>query len=475
MYDKIIEAGIIILLIYTPLAFGGVLQGSVALMEILVGLLLLVWLAKLFSRRRHFSYKPGIDAEHYHLRLISPSFLLPLCFLIALVVFQLIPLPGFLLRIVSPSSYQLYAEASGNLHIDLPGFLPLSVCVHATETELFKLLTYVCVFLLCVNNIRSPQQVKHIVYVIIAVGLFESLYGLLEYFSGRHQIFFYKKTSSLTVSGTFVNKNHFAGYLEMVIPLTFSLLFIRLEERSQTGSKKILRIFDDKYMKVALVGFLLAIMMIALLLSGSRGGVVSFAGGMLCLMTLAYNRHVLRKRVLIILLLVLIALGLAVSLGHELITTRLQTLTNLEAEISFQLRREIWKDTLSMFHDFPIFGAGLGTFSRIYPQYQSFPSDLRVEYTENDYLQLLAETGVLGGILVGCIIALFFYTTLKAWKHRQARWSIVFTAGGISALAGMLLHSFIDFNLHMPSNAFLFTVIAALSSVASHSQRRTPK
>ena len=233
---------------------------------------------------------------------------------------QIIPLPGFLLRMISPSSYRLYADAAATIHVELPNFLPISVCSHATETELYKLLAYIGLFFLIVNNLRSPRQVKRLVYVIIAIGLFESLYGVLEYFSGRHQIFFYKK-SSLTVSGTFVNKNHFAGYLEMVIPLTFSLLFIRLEERNQGASKTLLRFFDDKYMKAVLVGFLLAIMISALVLTGSRGGVVSFAGGMLCLTVLAYNRHVLRKRALIIVLLVLLALGLAVLLGHELIAT----------------------------------------------------------------------------------------------------------------------------------------------------------
>ena len=475
IYDKIIEAGIIILLIYTPLAFGGVFPGAIAFLEILIGLLMFVWLMKIISQRHQYSYTPGIDKERYHLRLVSPSFLLPLLLFIVLILFQILPLPGSLLRIVSPASYRLYAEAAATIHAKLPGFLPVSVYRHATETELHKLLAYAGLFFLIVNNLRSPRQVRRLVYVIIAVGLFESLYGLLDHFSGRHQIFFYKK-SSPTVSGTFVNKNHFAGYLEMVIPLTFSLLLSRLEKRGQAAaSKKILRPFDEKYMQVLLVGFLLAMMISALLLSGSRGGMISFAGGMLCLMALSYNRRLLRKRALIILFLIVIALGLAALLGHDLIVARLQTLNELESDLSFQLRRDIWADTLSMFRDYPFFGAGLGTFSQIYPQYQSFPSDLRIDYVENDYLQLLAETGILGEILVISMIVFFFLSTINAWKQRQARWSIIFTAGGLSGIASIWLHSFIDFNLHIPSNACLFTVIAALSSVAAHSQRRTPK
>jgi O-antigen ligase len=324
-----------------------------------------------------------------------------------------------------------------------------------------------------INNIRSPRQIRRIIYVIVAIGLFESLYGMLEYFSGRQHIFFYKKSTSFSVSGTFVNKNHFAGYMEMVIPLTFSILFVRLEERSQTSSKKLVRFFQEKYMKVLLLSFLLAIMIAAILLSGSRGGVVSFIGGILCLIILAYNRRLLRKRAVIVLLLFVISLGAAILIGYDLITTRLHTLTQLETELSFQLRRDIWKDTFSMFHDFLVFGSGLGTFSHIYPQYQSFVSELTIEYTENDYLQMLAETGIVGMIFVVCTGGIFFYTGLKAWKQRHSRWSIIVTAGGMSALVSLLVHSCIDFNLHIPSNSLLFSVIAALTYVTAHSQRRS--
>jgi O-antigen ligase len=354
----------------------------------------------------------------------------------------------------------------------LPAFLPLTVCSQATEMELYRFLAYFAVFLLIINNIRSPRQIRRIVFIIIAVGLFESLYGLIEYFSGRYQIFFYKK-QSFSVSGTFVNKNHFAGYMEMVIPLTFGVLFSRLEERSHVPLKKIVRLFDEKYMKVVLVSFLLFVMICAELLSGSRGGVVSFACGMLCLVILAYNRRLLRKWALAVLILVIVSVGITVLLGYDLIVARLQTLIQLETELSFQLRLGVWRNTISMFRDFPIFGSGFGTFSHIFPQYQTFVSDLTFFYAENDYLQVLAETGIIGIILVICVGITFFYTTLKAWKQRHSRWSIVMVAGGVSALFSIVVHSSIDFNLHIPSNALLFSVIAALSYVAAHSHRRS--
>ncbi len=474
MYEKIIEFGIIFLLIYTPLAFGGVSQGSVALMELVTGVLLLVWLAKVISQRDdHLPHRKAVRQNPYHLRIISPSILVIMCLFLTVILLQLVPLPADLVKLLSPATYRLYAEAAAHTGATLPAFLPLTVCSQATEMELYRFLAYFAIFLLIINNIRSPRQIRRIVIIIIAVGLFESLYGLIEYFSGRHQIFFYKKQTSLSVSGTFINKNHFAGYMEMVIPLTFGVLFARLEERSQIPFKKLVRLFDEKYMKALLVSLLLFVMIGAELLSGSRGGIVSFGGGMICLIVLAHSRRLLRKWAVVVLILVIVSIGIAMLLGYDLVVARLQSLKELETEKSFQFRREVWKGALLIFRDFPVFGSGIGAFSHIFPQYQSFPSDLRFSHTENDYLQMLAETGIIGSVLVLCAGFIFFYTTLKAWKQRQSRWSIILTAGGISGMFSIVVHSSIDFNLHIPSNALLFSVIAALSYVAAHSRRRS--
>ncbi len=474
MYEKIIELGIIFLLIYTPLAFGGVTQGSVALMELVTGILMLVWLAKFISQRNdHLAHRKTVRQSSYHLRIITPSILVIMCLFLAVVLLQLVPLPAALVKLLSPATYRLYAEAAAHTDVSLPAFLPLSVSSQATEMELYRLLAYFATFLLIVNNIRSPRQIRRIVVIIVAVGLLESFYGLGEYFSGRHQIFFYKKQASFSVSGTFVNKNHFAGYMAMVIPLTFGVLFARLEERSQVSLKKLVRLFDEKYMKALLVSLLLFVMIGAELLSGSRGGAVSFACGMICLSILAHSRRLLRKWAVVVLVLVIVAVGIAVLLGYDLIVARLQTLKELESESSFQYRHTVWKDTLSLFRDFPILGSGLGTFVHIFPRYKTSLAELRFTHTENDYLQMLAETGIIGSLLVLCGGVIFFYTTLKAWKQRQSRWSIILTAGGISGMFSIVVHSSIDFNLHIPSNAFLFSVIAALSYVAAHSRRRS--
>ncbi len=472
IYDILIEIGIALLLVYLPLAFGGMTEGTLPLMELAIALLVLIWLAKTFARRHEDRHHPQLPPNVTVFRAVSSPLWLPCGLLFGLIAFQCLPLPQVIIRWISPATYRLYADSTAAIHVPLPAFLPISVCSYATATELRELLAYGMLFALMVHNIRSPHQIRRLAYLIIAIGLFESLYGMVEYFSGRNQIFFMKKTSSFAVSGTFVNKNHFAGYLELVIPLAFSQLFARLNERTQASSKWFLRILDEKYMKVLLTSFILLILIAGVLLSGSRGGIISFAGGMICLLLLSFQRRLLRKKAAAALLVLLIGGIGALAFGHEILFERLQTFRDISEDTSFQLRRNYWKDALNITRDFPVFGSGVGTFPRIQPVYQGVPSELTVEYAENDYLQMLSETGVLGMLLVGSIVFLYARSTWRAWRQQQSRWAIMLTTGGLSALCSLLIHSAMDFNLQIPSNAFLFTAIAAMTIVTAHSRRR---
>ena len=164
---------------------------------------------------------------------------------------------------------------------------------------------------------------------------------------------------------------------------------------------------------------------------------------------------------------------MALIIGYDLLIVRLHTLTTLDSELSFQSRLQVWQDTLYYVRDFPIIGSGLGTFAHTFPRYQSFSSEKTFFYSENDYLQLLAETGTVGSMVALSIGSIFFFTVLKAWKKRTSRWSIILVTGGMSSLVSLLIHTSVDFNLHIPSNALLFCVIAALSYISAYSHRRT--
>jgi len=472
VYDILIEIGIAVLLVYLPLAFGGMAEGALPLMELWITLLLVIWLAKAYARRHEDRHHPHLPKGVAAFRAVSSPIWLPCGLLLGLILLQCLPLPQMIVRWLSPATYRIYADAAAAISVPLPALLPLSVCSYATMTEWRELIAYFMLFALMVHNVRSPRQIRRLAFLIIAVGLFESLYGMLEYFSGRNQIFFMKKVSGFTLSGTFINRNHFAGYLELVIPLAFSVLFARLHERPQVSSKWYLRLLDEKYMKVLLTSFILLILVTGLLLSGSRGGFISFTGGMGCLLLVSFQRKLLRKKAFIVLFIFLSVSAIALLFGHDTLITRLQTLQNLDADTSLQIRLNYWKDAVTITRHFPVFGSGFGTFAHIQPVYQRIPSELTVEYAENDYLQMLSETGLFGMILVISVVVAYIRSTWRAWKQQQSRWAITLTAGGFSALCSLLIHSAMDFNLQIPSNACLFTVIAAMTTVAAHSRRR---
>ncbi len=468
MYDKIIEVGVIFLLMYIPLAFGGVTQSSISLLEIVSGVLLIVWLAKVLSQYKSVSRNRFL-LNNYRL----PKALVPvaICAFFAVILLQFVPLPGFLVNIISPATYRLYAEGALHTGSNLPNLLPLSVCTQATEGEFYKFLAYTVIFFLIVNTIRTRKQVTRLVYIILAVGLFESLYGLLQFVSGEHLIYSYRKTW-FWVNGTFINKNHFAGYLEMVIPLALGVLFTRFEK---PGSSRLTLSVDsirEKYPKAFLLLLGVLIMIFALLLSGSRGGIISFSLGAIFFALLANTRRLLRRWVVIILIFVPLAIGITVIIGQDILIQRLSTLTRIETDSSFRVRLEFWKAAGHIFEDFPVVGSGFGTFAHLSKRYRTFRVQLRhSRYPENDYVQLLAETGFVGASLVLLLGLAFFYQIFATWKRRRSRWAVAMVAGGLSAMFSIAIHSLTDFNLHIPSNALLFSVIAALSYVTAHIQK----
>jgi O-antigen ligase/tetratricopeptide (TPR) repeat protein len=454
MYNTIIQGGIIFLLIYTPVAYGAVTERPIVMLEFVSGGLFLVWLLKLLPWRWRDSSRLPVPCK------------IPIIGLFALLGLQMVPLPGALVERLSPNAYRLYTEAATQTAMAIPKWVPLSVCTQATETEVWKYLAYAMVFVLIIKNIRTSKQVNRLVYTILAVGTGEAIYGLSPY------LFSYKQHSLFNISGTFVNKNHFAGYLEMGILLAFGMLFTRFEPPHSSSSEPTSPPSEEKYFKAAWVLlFLIGPMIVAHLLSGSRGGVMSLTAGLIVFLVLVGSRRLLRRWIFILLVVVPIVLGIVVMIGQDTFFQRLGTIPEMEAQDSFRWRWEFWRSAVHIFQDFPVLGSGLGTFAHLSDRYQTIRHSFRYLFPENDYLHLVSETGIIGVALVVWIGFLFFSRTGRAWKQRHSRWAVAIGAGGLSALGSLLIHSSGDFNLHIPSNALLFTVIAALTYVTAHTTR----
>lgn len=495
--DKIIESGIIFLIIFTPLAFGTVHVWAYTLMELTVIILLLVWLFK--------------TAISYRLQ-VTPPLTLPLLLFLCLILFQMLPLPPSAIKHLSPNTYQLYQQTlpgwpnghyarlklpnpqstirNSQSQIENPAlnstnsinpknsvnstnsWRPLSIYRYATKTELLKIIAYIGLFFLIINNVKTRKQINRLTLAIILVGCFEAFYGLLEYLSGHQHIFFFKKKYYTDcVTGTYINRNHFAGYLEMVIPLTFGLLISHQWKVFNNPSKSWryrLSTLDSWLSTNALLIFAAIIMILTLIFSQSRMGIFSLLGSMsfMSLVLLISSKRT-RKRIIIFistLALILILWGTWIGLNPVL-----ERFSFIPQEYASESGRPVvWKDTINLIKDFPILGTGLGTYVHIFPRYKTVKAQVLYDHAHNDYLEFLSEVGIIGVSIVLVGIGLFTIKVIKRWRERRDPFVKGITLGGLTGIVAILLHSATDFNLHIPANALLLSIILGLTWVTVH-------
>src|SRR5262249_37757374 len=148
-------------------------------------------------------------------------------------------------------------------------------------------------------------------------------------------------------------------------------------------------------------------------------------------------------------------------------TGSLSTDTSGSGETFYASRGRIWKDTLNIVRANPITGVGIGAYETVYPAYTEGDGSLFVRYAHNDYLQVLADSGAVGGALLIWFLVVVARAIAVNLRGRDGFLSSVGMGSGAGIVA-MLVHSTLDFNLQLPSNALLFlTLIAVTVSVSS--------
>jgi O-antigen ligase/tetratricopeptide (TPR) repeat protein len=299
--------------------------------------------------------------------------------------------------------------------------------------------------------------------IVAAVALIEALYGIYQVLAQSPHIYGFRKTAYLdSATGTFVNRNHLAGYFELGIPITIALALIPLLPRRRAGG---LRLGAEEppplvQTRVAAGLFLLAgsPMIIAMGLTQSRGGVISALCSLVfgAILLGVRRRQLTAKR---------IAAGAAALFALAMLWSQSPQLLGrftTEMDLSPYSRPSVWRETMVMAWDFPAFGIGLGNFEFVFPRYQPSGTSLYFDRAHNEYLQLLSEIG-----LVGCApLAWWFARLLLLVRRRVLRLgheATLVVVGLLSGLVALLLHSFTDFNLHIPSNALLFVLALAAS------------
>jgi O-antigen ligase len=262
------------------------------------------------------------------------------------------------------------------------------------------------------------------------------------------------------IYGPYVNHNHYAGLMEMLTPFPLVLAATR---------------FTDGNRKLAVAG-IAALMAGSIFLSGSRGGMAAFMAQMVVLgVLLVRNREGSWKQPLMLGAFLAMVIAFLVWMGSNELTQRLISIhSGAREELSGGVRLTIDRDCLRMLVKRPFLGWGLGTFPIVYPEFRSFYTNFFVNQAHNDYLQLLVETGLAGFSIAIWFLVLVFRRAAGKLKNWTESASGAMTMAALLGCVGILVHSFLDFNLQIPANAALFYVLCAIaaSGPLQESQRR---
>jgi O-antigen ligase len=276
------------------------------------------------------------------------------------------------------------------------------------------------------------------------------LFAILQFASEASQIYgrFYATGSPF---GPYANPNHYAGLMEMLIPV--AVLYIAERHRRHSVAA------------LALLVLATAVAVASLLLTGSRGGLISLLAETMIGSTLfrwGVRSTKARSLMLAAATTILATLVLFFWVDPGRIASHLALVVTVD-----ESRKTLALDSLRMLRDHPVLGVGLGSFETAYPHYQSFPSDLWIEHAHNDYAEAVAETGLAGAALILSTLALFFRLAFRDWGRRLSSGDNWIAMGAAVGCCGLLVHSFFDYNLHIPANAAWFAVLAGVATARS--------
>jgi O-antigen ligase len=369
----------------------------------------------------------------------------------ATALLQLVPVPTGLLSVVAPGRAELVNGLADVM--TAPRAVPLSIDPASTVSSLFNIVVCTLVFLL-VRDLAwraRPSRSWAVVVPLVVIGCGEAIVGLMQ------------GAADGQVLGTFRSRDHFAGFLEMTLPLTVAFgIWLLQRARVRYMPSTMDALLGCGLLAVA--GLLLA----AIVQSLSKGGFVASLFGMLitALLTVPGLVHSRRRRWLISLALVATAVVCVFLLPTANLIGRFAEVVSGRAA---DARWSVLTDGRRLLPAFPVLGSGFGTFGTAFMRYQTADVDLDFSFAHNDYLQLAAESGLFGFVVfVGLMLALFGMAVRAAW--RDVDWHTRATGIGCAgSLAGIGLHSLFDFNMQIPANMLLLAWIAGLAaSLSAH-------
>lgn len=413
-------------------------------------------------------------------RLQVPRLLLwPLLGLWTLAIFQLVPIPAALHHAIAPGSAAVWhPDVPAAAAVLGPGPHPVSLHPEATRRWLAFATGLVALALAAAPALRERRAQLRTAIAVASSAVLVSVYGFVARLAFGDRLFGTWTVPTVSPFGPFVSKNHFAGHVELAALLAVGLA-TGLADEARRDAGRFSWIESRRARWVVLAWGAAAVLVLAVPVSLSRGGVVSLAAGLSFFVLLrAWSR---RHRGLSVRALAILLAGLAataVALFAVLPAEprdRVLTLAGITTDQSGAYRLALWKDTLRLAASSPAVGSGFGAYEDAIPRFKTTAGHFRVQHAENDHLELLAEGGLLGTLLGGAAVLIVFLRGLLSLREGGHRLGRALLAGSLAGLAALYVHSAFDFNLRIPSNALMAALLVALTlATARHPESGSP-
>jgi O-antigen ligase len=399
---KLLRIGIFVLIVFGIAAHGAVEDWAYAVLETGAGLLFVAWAVQEYFANREIVLSP----------------LLPPLLALGLLVLGQIVFRG------TASTYH-------------------------TRVELQLLFAYAMLLFLASQAFRRAEDWRVFVWFVMSFGFLVAVVGILQHLTFNGKLYWFREMRYGGIPfGPYVNRNHFAGFAELVIPVALVPLVLGKVRR-------------ERWFAVAIFALL---PIVAIFLSASRGGILSFAAelGVLALLLVLRRTggpHVFAGGVVLLLAFLLVS-----WLGVRQILERFSSMQSLEVTVG--KRASMRQDAWHIFREHLWTGTGLGTLPIVFPAYETLYDGKIVNHAHNDYLEMLADTGLAGALCCAWFLGVLFFVSLRQVLINDNSFAAAVHLSGLVACCGFLVHSLVDFNLHIPGNALLFFLMALLSTAS---------
>jgi O-antigen ligase len=446
------------LIVWAPIPLGSNRPWAWALLEIGIFATALLWLAA--HLRREAAITPVARAAW-------PALLLFAAWL-TWIGLQWLPLPVSWMQVLSPSTAGLRTLGGTSA----AQFATLSIEPHATKVFWLKSCAWALAFLLVLLLVDSRKRLWWLGGTLVASGLVQAVFGALMHLGGENIVVEDTLIAHASqASGFYVNRNHLAGLLEMALAVGIGLMIAQLDDRRGRSWKQVaVSLLQVVLTYKAALRVLLVVMVVALVMTRSRMGNSAFLTSLLVAgaIGLMLSRRATRSTVVLIASLIVIDIFIIGAwFGVE------KTVQRIEQTSSQDVRERVDPAiyAVNILRDNPVFGSGGGTFYNAFPPYRGADIIPFYDHVHNDYMELATETGVPGLAMLGAIVLLSFFAAVLALSRRRDPLARGIAFGVVMGVTALAIHSTVDFNLQIPANAFIFTVLLSLGWLALFLER----